>query len=107
MENNVKPILEEWEKLIDELSSDEEKLKKTKRYYDDREMDILMNTDFNKIYNKNNDKFRKHHIRKKLKNTSEQKEQLELKIEDSKRRISFLKASAYAEIELMKYKFGG
>ena len=102
MVNDVDVLLTKWSKLINELKYDEEKLKTTKKYYDSREMDILTNTDFNKIYKANNDKIRKAHVKKKLKNTIEQREQLELKIEDSKRKISFLKAATYAKIELMK-----
>ena len=102
MKKELDVILNKWAKLINQLKTDEEKLNKTKNYYDDRKLDIIMNTDFNKLYKKNNDKVRKYHVRKKLKNTIEQKEMLELKIEDSKRKISFLKASTYAVIAMME-----
>ena len=104
---NTEKLLTKWAKLINELKDDEEKLKRTKKHYDYRENIILTKTDFNKLYNANNDKIRKAHIRKELKNTIEQKEQLELKIEDSKRKISFLKAATYAQVELMKLHSGG
>lgn len=102
MGNDVNVLLTKWSRLVNELKDDEEKLNRTKKYYEDRQMDILTKTDFNKLYKANNDKIRKYHVRKKLKNTIEQKETLELKIEDSKRKISFLKAATYAQIELMK-----
>ena len=102
MKKEVTIILTKWAKLVNELKEDEKKLRRIKNYYDSREVEILTKTDFNRIYNANNDKIRKAHVRKKLKNTLEQKETLELKIDDSKRKISFLKAATYAEIEIMK-----
>ena len=94
--------IDRWENILDELKEDEEKLQRTKKHYEDMEMEILQKTDFNKIYGKNNDKVRKYHVRKKLANTVEQKEQLERKIEAGKREILLLKAKVAFEIELMR-----
>ena len=92
----------EWEKLVDELHEDERKYLALKRYYDDRETSVLVSTDFKKIYGANNDKIRKHHIQKKLKNTINDKDNLKLKIDDCQRRIDFLKACVALKIELMR-----
>lgn len=95
-------LLTKWARLINELKQDEEKLAIVKKHYEDREIEIITKTDFNKLYKANNDKIRKYHVRKKLKNTIEQKESLERKIEDSKRKISFLKATTYVQVEIMR-----
>ena len=92
----------EWENLLKELKDDEEKLLKLKKHYERRELEIINKTDFNKIYNKNNDKVRKYHVQKVLKNTVEDKENLELKINHSKKMIEFLKACVALKIELMR-----
>ena len=102
MKEKINRYLYEWENLLENLKEDERKLTATKKHYEDREMDIIRNTDFNKLYQKNNDKIRKYHVKKKLKNTIEQKEALEFKIEDSKRQISLLKSKVAFGIELMR-----
>ncbi|MCR5027036.1 MAG: hypothetical protein K6A34_06315 [Methanobrevibacter sp.] len=99
---SVQEDLNEWKTLIKELKTDEEKFQKLNKHYKKRESDLLINTDFNKIYGANNDKIRKAHVQKELKNTLQDKDNLELKIEDEKRRISFLKADIYAKVEFMK-----
>ena len=95
-------ILTKWARLINELKDDEAKLLTLKKYYELRESHIINKTNFKKLYGANNDKVRKAHVKKELENTVEQKEQLELKIEDRKRKISFLKAATYAQIEIMR-----
>lgn len=92
----------DWEKLLNELKDDEEKLLKLKKHYEMREIDIINKTDFNKIYGKNNDKVRKYHVQKVLKNTVEDKDNLELKINHTKKQIDFLKACVALKIELMR-----
>lgn len=98
----VESCLVDWEKLINELNHDEKTLSKLKEDYETQSREIIQKTDFNKLYNANNDKVRKAHVKKELKELSDKKENLEFKISDSKRRISLLKAKTYAEIELMK-----
>lgn len=94
--------LQEWNSLLDELSSDEKELKKLKKYYDEKSNEMIVNVDFNTLYGKNNKDVRKAHIQKALKDVVERKEELELKIDANKRRITFLKASVYAKIEIMR-----
>lgn len=94
--------LQEWNYLLDELSSDEKELKKLKKYYDEKSNEMIVNVDFNTLYGKNNKDVRKAHIQKALKDVVERKEELELKIDANKRRITFLKASVYAKIEIMR-----
>lgn len=103
-ESKVESCLKDWEKLIKELDTDEKKLSQLKEEYAEQEREIIRKTDFNKLYNANNDKIRKRHIKKELKELSTEKENLEFKINDSKRRISLLKAKTYVEIELMKLR---
>lgn len=105
MTTNVIDYLNEWQNLIDELYEDEVKLNLLKEEYENEELRILTKTDFNKLYNANNDKVRKNHVKKELKELKEltdKKKNLELIIEDEKRTIQFLKATAYAKIELMR-----
>lgn len=104
MEEKTTGYLEEWEKLLNDLKTDEKKLIELKEYYQKRENEIIQNVDFKTLYGANNEKIRKAHVKKTLKNTLEGKQNLELKIDDSKRRISLLKAKVYAEIELMRLK---
>jgi len=101
-ESKVESCLKDWEKLIKELDTDERKLSQLKEDYAEQEREIIKKTDFNKIYNANNDKIRKAHVKKELKPLADEKENLEFKINDSKRKLSLLKAKTYAEIELMK-----
>ena len=102
MMENTDSLLTKWSKLINELKDDEAKLLLLKKYYETRENTIINKTNFKEIYGANNEKIRKAHVKKELKNTVEQKEALTLKIEDSKRKISFLKAATYAQIEIMR-----
>lgn len=101
-ESKVESCLKDWEKLIKELDTDEKKLSQLKEEYETQSREIIQKTDFNKLYNANNEKVRKAHVKKELKELSDKKKNLEFKISDSKRRISLLKAKTYAEIELMK-----
>ena len=101
-ESKVESCLKNWETLINELNNDEKTLSQLKEEYETQSSEIIQKTDFNKLYNANNEKVRKAHIKKELKELSDKKKNLEFKISDSKRRISLLKAKTYAEIELMK-----
>lgn len=94
--------LDKWESLVNTLRDDEKKLSELKNHYIVRESSILNNTDFKKLYGANNDKVRNAHVKKVLKNTLNDKKNLELKIDDSKRMISFLKARVNARVELVK-----
>ena len=101
-ESKVESCLKDWETLINKLNNDEKTLSQLKEEYETQSREIIQKTDFNKLYNANNEKVRKAHVKKELKELSDKKKNLEFKISDSKRRISLLKAKTYAEIELMK-----
>ena len=91
-----------WENILDELESDEEKLLRLKKYLERREQEIINTVDFNKLYGKNNDKIRRYHVQRVLKNTVNDKDNLELKITRDKRMIEFLKATVAVKIEYMR-----
>lgn len=93
-----------WENILDELEDDEEKLLRLKKYIERREQEIINTVDFNKLYGKNNDKIRKYHVQKVLKNTVNDKDNLELKINQNKREIEFLKATVAVKIEYMRLR---
>ena len=105
-DNEVKLLgddLMEWKKLLDQTYKDEEKLAKMDEEYKKQEMDIIQNTNFEKLYNgRNNEKIRKAHVKKTLKPLVDEKENLELKIDHNKKMISFLKAAVYRKTELMR-----
>ena len=101
-ESKVESCLKDWETLINKLNNDEKTLSQLKEEYETQSREIIQKTDFNKLYNANNEKVRKAHVKKELKELSDKKKNLEFKISDNKRRISLLKAKTYAEIELMK-----
>lgn len=98
----IQEDLDKWESLVNTLRDDEKKLSELKNHYIVRESRILQDTDFKKLYGANNDKVRNAHVKKLLKNTLDDKKNLELKIDDSKRMISFLKARVNARVELVK-----
>ena len=91
-----------WENILDELEDDEEKLLRLKKYIERREQEIINTVDFNKLYGKNNDKIRRYHVQRVLKNTMTDKDNLELKITRDKRMIEFLKATVAVKIEYMR-----
>lgn len=93
-----------WENILDELEDDEEKLLRLKKYIERREQEIINTVDFNKLYGKNNDKIRRYHVQRVLKNTVNDKDNLELKITRDKRMIEFLKATVAVKIEYMRLR---
>lgn len=93
-----------WENILDELKIDEEKLLRLKKYIERREQEIINTADFNKLYGKSNDKIRKYHVQQVLKNSMVDKDNLELKINQNKRMIEFLKATVAVKIEYMRLR---
>ena len=102
MDYNAYDDINLWETLLETLRIDEEKHLRLKKYIERREQEIINNTDFNRLYGKNNDKVRKYHIQKVLKNSISDKENLELKINPNKRTIEFLRAAVAVKIEYMR-----
>lgn len=97
--------LQKWKKLLDQLKADEKTVMELKETYKEKEMDIIQNTDFEKLYNgRNNKDIRKAHVTKKLKPLVDKKKNLELKIEHTKKEISYLKAATYRKTELMRLR---
>lgn len=102
LNKNFSDDLHEWKKLLDQLKADEETVMELKETYKEKEMDIIQNTDFEKLYNgRNNKDIRKAHVTKKLKPLVDKKKNLELTIEHTKKEISYLKAATYRKTELM------
>ena len=105
LNDNFSDDLHQWKLLLNQLKDDEKALAKIDDEYKKQEMDILQNTNFEKLYNgKNNEKIRKAHVKKELKPMAEDKKNLELKIEHTKKEISYLKAATYRKTELMRLK---
>lgn len=105
LNKNFSDDLYNWKLLLNQLEADEKALAKIDDEYKKQEMDILQNTDFEKLYNgKNNEKIRKAHVKKELKHMAEDKKNLELKIEHTKKEISYLKAATYRKTELMRLR---
>ena len=81
----------EYNACLNRVEIGETRLNTLKNYKERKEAELLTQTDFKKLYNQNNDKIRKYHVNKTLKNTVNDIKNLELSIDADKRRISFLK----------------
>lgn len=86
-------VIDEWNKAILELSQKEEKLIHVKQDYSQKEFDIkyVEDIDFKELYGRANDDTRNQHVKITLKKLIDEKNELELRIDYLKRRISFLK----------------
>lgn len=89
----VSVLVDEWQKLIYELSIKEEELMKVKVEYAEKEFQIkyVEGIDFKKLYGKANDDTRNHHIKLVCKDLLDKKHDLELSVDFLKREISLLK----------------
>ena len=102
MTTSVEDDLNEWSKLITELSLKEVDYEKIKAKIFDKEQWMTENTDFKTMYGKNNADIRKQHFKKFLKNEYAVKLHLEISIDYLKRRISFLKQLIHTKTILME-----
>lgn len=87
----MQEYLQEWEKLINELSEKELALIEWKNVYRIKEEEILNNTDFKALYGANNEKVRRNHVKNELADWDNIIIDLQLSIDYITRRISFLK----------------
>jgi len=94
--------LEEWETLIEELSSKEKALLEWKELYQSHSEMIIAETDFKALYGKNNADVRKQHVRKELSTWYDTITDLELGISWINRRISFLRELIRTKRTLME-----
>lgn len=98
----VHKITDEWEDLLDELSTKEIELYMLKETYNTLSEDIIATTDFKTLYGKNNETIRKTHIKKELSDIVKDIKTLEFSINYISRRISFLKAMTYLKINMVE-----
>ena len=96
--------LNEWETLIEELSSKEKALLEWKELYQSHSEQIIAETDFKALYGKNNADVRKQHVRKELSSWYDTISDLELSISWINRRISFLRELIRTKRVLMEVK---
>lgn len=90
IEDKIENNLNEWSNLVTELSLKEMSYLKLKDTIFNKEQWIIDNTDFKKVYGKNNADVRKQHLQKFLKEEYELRNSHEISIDYIKRRISFL-----------------
>ena len=82
--------IKEYKDKIDELSRLEFEYLSCKRVYEDKEFEILTTYDFKAEYGKDNDKIRRGHIHKELKDMLDNIDTLELEINKLKRELKYL-----------------
>jgi len=100
MEMSVQDCLNEWEKLVNELSEKEEDYYTKKEAYQGLSEEIISVTDFKALYGKNNDSIRKQHVKEELSDEYEELKQLEFRMDYIKRRVSFLKTLVKVKISI-------
>lgn len=98
LENNLKAFKKQIETSKDLYL----KKKKVKDDFEQKELNILLNTDFNEIYGKNNEKIRKMHIKNELKEEYDLLKQLECDWLESERLCDYYKAKLTGTITLLQ-----
>lgn len=93
----------EWDKLIDQLKNDEEKLVAVKEQYLKEEQRIVEETDFKALYGANNQKVRDNHVKEELSDLNDEIVTLKLNISNNLRRIEFLKSLTRLKTEIIRY----
>jgi len=96
--------LEEWETLIEELSSKEKALLEWKELYQSHSEMIIAETDFKSLYGANNQKVRDNHVKKELGTWYDTIKDLEFSIDWIGRRISFLRELIRVKRTIMESK---
>lgn len=104
IEDKIENNLNEWSNLVTELSLKEIDYIKIKNTIFNKEQWIKDNTDFKKVYGKNNADVRKQHLQKFLKEEYDKQDSLEISINYIKRRISFLKQLIHTKTIIMEVK---
>ena len=101
MENEIIGLLKDWDLLITRISYMEIKLYNLKDELFNKEQDIIDNTDFKELYGKNNSDVRRKHLKEELKELYDEVFTLELKVNECKRRLSFMKENIRVKRELL------
>ena len=104
LDKSIEENLTEWSELITELCLKEVDYIKIKDSIFRKEQWIIENTDFKKVYGKNNADVRKQHFNKFLKDEYAIRNHLEVSIDYLKRRISFLKQLVHTKTVLREVK---
>ena len=102
--SNLELLLNEWETLINELSSKEVALYQWREVYNIRAMEIENTTDFKSLYGKNNADVRKQHIKMELGEWDKTIHELETSIAWITHRISFLRELIKVKRTLLEVK---
>ena len=96
----------EWYNLISELSKKEEELYFKKEEYNQREFEIVFQSDidFKGLYGSTAEKVRKQHAKTELKELDKEIKGLELSVDYLKRRLSYLKGLVTVKTALLDAK---
>ena len=97
-------LLNEWETLVDELSSKEIALYEWKSLYNVKADEIIANTDFKGLYGANNQKVRDTHVANELAEWHSTIKDLEFSIDYITRRILFLRELIKCKRVLLEVK---
>ena len=104
MENEITDKLNEWNKLITKLTYMEIEFYRMKQELFEKEQEIIDTVDFKGIYGKNNADVRKKHLRTELSDEYDLAKMLELKLDETKRRLSFIKEDVRFKMMMMEIK---
>lgn len=104
MNDEVLCYLDEWEKLVDELSEKEIALYEWKEVYQIKADEIIANTDFKALYGANNQKVRDNHVKTELCDWYDTIKELEFSVDWIARRISFLRELIRTKRTLLEVK---
>jgi hypothetical protein len=98
----------EWYNLISELSKKEKQLYLKKEEYNQREFEIVFQSDidFKALYGSTAEKVRKQHAKTELKELDKEIKGLELSVDYLKRRLSYLKGLVTVKTALLDAKKG-
>lgn len=94
----------EWSNIITTLEKSERNYFHKKETYQALSDKIIEVTDFKELYGKNNADVRKNHVKNELADQYHELKELEFKIDNYKRRISFLKSLVSVKTALLEVK---
>lgn len=99
----IEELLRKWDTLITKISYMELRLYQLKNEVFKQEQEIINNFDFKAEYGKNNSDVRKAHLRSELGEKYDYMKSMEVKLDECKRRASFIGESVRVKRELLKY----
>lgn len=91
-EKTIDDWFSEWNDLIEDINTKSTELYILKEKIFDKEQKIINNTDFKELYGKNNADVRKTHLKQEMQADYDAKNDLEMNIDDAKRKISFIRS---------------